>query len=288
MSSPAPGSAPQPSPTDATTPQRRKVPGVVWAVIAVTVGLLALVLAAQFLDGDGASADTAVETTDTGAAGTGQNGTTSDGEATSDESANPGTAADASVGEGPREGELPVVRRDANDPMAIGAVDAPVVLVEWIDYRCPFCAVYSTQILPTLEDEYVADGQVRIEINDVSFFGQESEDAAVAARAAGEQGKYIEYMTVVFDNAPDSGHPDMPQDKLVAFAEEAGVPDIEQFTADLGRDDLRAAVQESTSTAQQLGVSAVPFFAIGTQSISGAQPVDVFRQFIDARLAETA
>lgn len=284
MSSPAPASAPQPS--TGTTPQRRrKIPGAAWAAIAVIIGLFALVIAAQFLDGGDATADSAVETTDSGAAGTEPDGTSSDGDATVDS----GDSAEVQAGvPGPREGELPVVRRDANDPMAIGDVDAPVVLVEWIDYRCPFCAVYSTDILPTIEDEYVASGQVRVEINDVSFFGEESEDAAVAARAAGEQGKYIEYMTVVFDNAPSSGHPDMPVEKLVGFAEDAGVPDIAQFTADLDREDLRAAVQKSTSDAQQLGVSAVPFFAVGTQSISGAQPVDVFRQFIDARLAENA
>ncbi|SDS01550.1 Protein-disulfide isomerase [Paraoerskovia marina] len=280
MSSPAPTPAPESSPDRpaGTTTQRRRIPGVAWAVIAVIVGLLALVLAAQFLEGDDALADTAVETTDSGETAATPEGTTSDAE----------DGAAATAAEGPREGELPIVRRDADDPMAIGSVDAPVVLVEWIDYRCPFCAVYSTEILPTIEDEYVASGQVRIEINDVSFFGDESEDAAVAARAAGEQGKYLEYMTVVFDNAPSSGHPDMPAEKLIAFAEDAGVPDIEQFTADLDREDLHAAVQESTATAQQLGVSAVPFFAIGTESISGAQPVDVFRQFIDARLPEAS
>ena len=71
--------------------------------------------------------------------------------------------------------------------MAIGAIDAPVVLSEWVDFRCPFCAVFSRDVLPQLVQEYVDEGKVRIEVHDVAFFGDESLRAAVAARAAGEK-----------------------------------------------------------------------------------------------------
>lgn len=177
--------------------------------------------------------------------------------------------------------DSPVVRRDADDPMAIGSIDAPVVLTEWTDLRCPFCASFSRDTLPAIVEEYVDEGLVRIEIHDVSFFGEQSEDAAVAARAAGEQGRYIEYLTAVYDAAPDRSHPDMPRETLIAFAETAGVPDSAKFTADLDDPALRAAVQQSTTTAQQLGVTAVPFFVAGDTALSGAQPASVFREFLD-------
>src|SRR5699024_8338091 len=89
--------------------------------------------------------------------------------------------------------EMDFVRRDADDPMAIGDVDAPVVLSEFIDMRCPFCAVVSRDIMPKLIEEYVDTGKVRIEFHDLVFYGDQSEQAAVAARAAGEQDKYFEF-----------------------------------------------------------------------------------------------
>lgn len=175
--------------------------------------------------------------------------------------------------------------RDPNDPLAIGDVDAPVVLVEWADFRCPFCAVVTNQTLPTIFDEYVEQGLVRYEFRDVAFFGDESVDAAVAARAAGEQGRFPEYLEAVFAAAPEKGHPDMPREKLIGFAAEAGVPDLEKFEQDLDRADLRDAVLASTAEAQKLGVTSVPFFVAGDQAIAGAQPIENFRALLDEQLA---
>jgi Protein-disulfide isomerase len=172
------------------------------------------------------------------------------------------------------------IRGDASDPMAIGDPNAPVVLSEWTDYRCPFCSLFANQTLPTLIEEYVDSGQLRIEFNDVAFFGQESFDAAVAGRAAAQQGKYMEYMTALFAAAPDSGHPDMPREKLVGFAKEAGVPDLAAFEAALDSSELQNAVQASQDAATQGGLSSVPYFVVGDKAVAGAQPIDVFRELI--------
>lgn len=198
--------------------------------------------------------------------------------------ATPGASAEPSAGQA---GEMDFVRRDADDPMAIGDVDAPVVLTEWIDLRCPFCAVFSRETLPTLIEEYVDTGRVRIEFHDVAFFGEKSEDAAVAARAAGNQDKFVEFVTAVYEAAPENGHPDLPRDTLIDFAEQVGVPDIQQFTVDLDDPELRADAQASTESAQQLGVTAVPFFVAGETAVSGAQPTATFQEFLDQALAET-
>ncbi|MFE6964231.1 DsbA family protein [Agromyces sp. NPDC057679] len=177
-----------------------------------------------------------------------------------------------------------IALRDPDDPLAIGDVDAPVVLVEWADFRCPYCAVFTNQTMPVILDEYVEAGLVRYEFRDVAFFGDDSTAAAVAARAAGEQGRFPEYLKVVYAAAPEQGHPDMPREKLVAFAKEAGVPDLAAFEADLDRADLREAVTASTAQAQQLGVTGVPFFVAGDQALSGAQPLDAVRSFLDEQL----
>ncbi|MBB1020360.1 MULTISPECIES: DsbA family protein [Dietzia] len=182
-------------------------------------------------------------------------------------------------------GDMDFVRRDADDPKAIGAVDAPVVLTEWIDLRCPFCASFSRDTLPTLIDEYVDTGRVRIEFTDVAYFGEQSEDAQIAAQAAANQDKYVDYITAVFDAAPDSGHPDLTRDVLIDFAEQVDMPDMDAFRADLDDPGVRAQAENETRTAQQLGVTAVPFFVAGQIAMSGAQPLENFRAYLDDALA---
>ncbi|HJB62183.1 MAG TPA: DsbA family protein [Candidatus Microbacterium pullistercoris] len=186
-----------------------------------------------------------------------------------------------SAEEGEHPSDSPLVRRDPDDPMAVGDVDAPVVLIEWTDLRCPFCASFNQDTYPTIVEEYIDAGLVRFEVVDVAFFGDESVDGQIAARAAGKQDRFFEFLDVAYAAAPDRGHPDLPREKLVGFAEEAGVPDIDQFTADLDDPEVRTAAEQSTAYAQQVGVNAVPFFLAGDVALSGAQPVDVFRDYLD-------
>ncbi|RIJ69428.1 disulfide bond formation protein [Nakamurella silvestris] len=176
-------------------------------------------------------------------------------------------------------------QRTDGDPQALGPVDAPVVISEWADFRCPFCAVFTNETLPTLIQEYVDKGLVRYEFNDAILFGEQSLNAAVAARAAGEQGRFHEYMAAVYAAAPERSHPDLPREKLITFAESAGVPDINKFTADLDRKDLRVAVEISNSRAKRLGATSVPYFVIGDEVVAGAQPIDTFRRILDEQLA---
>lgn len=176
-----------------------------------------------------------------------------------------------------------VARRTADDPMAFGDIDAPITIVEWVDYRCPFCAKYTNETMPAIIADYVDTGAVRYEVHDVSFFGEDSTAAAVAARAAAAQGRFGEFLRVLYAAAPASGHPDMPRDTLVGFAQEAGVPDMAAFTAALDDPALAAAVTADTARAQQMGVTSVPFFVIGDEVLSGALPEADFRKVIDAQ-----
>ena len=149
-----------------------------------------------------------------------------------------------------------MARNLADDPMAWGAIDAPLVIIEWTDFRCPFCASFANATLPVLYKDYVESGKVRFEVHDVAFFGDHSVDAAVGARAAGAQGKYREFMTALYAAAPPSGHPEMPKDKLIGFAKTAGVPDLAAFAAALGDATLRTQVSDSTTLARRWGSAA--------------------------------
>lgn len=172
-------------------------------------------------------------------------------------------------------------RRVAGDPLAMGAVDAPVVMVEWSDFRCPFCSAWSRQTLPQLKP-YVDSGSLRIEHRDLVLFGEQSQLAAQAARAAGNQGRFWQFDAAVHGAAPTSGHPDLTRASLVAFAQQAGVPDIARFTKEMTSPEAVRKVNADVTEARSLGLSGTPFFVVNTTPISGAQPLEVFTKAIEA------
>lgn len=180
---------------------------------------------------------------------------------------------------------LSLPTRKPDDPAAIGAVDAPIVITEWFDYRCPFCSAFNEETLPKLK-HYVDEGKVRIEFRDYAVFGEESQYAAVAARAAGLQGKQIAFMDALFATLPNEGHPSVDEAVVTEVARSVGVPDMAKFKQDLQSEELRNAVLAQSYEAQQWGLSSVPVFVVHTQLVAGAQPAESFAQIIDAELAK--
>ena len=178
-------------------------------------------------------------------------------------------------------------RRDPNDPRALGDVDAPVVLHEWTDFRCPYCGSFSRDTLPTIISEYVDTGKVRLEVHDAALVGGENSVLiAAAARAAGDQGRYFEFYDAVYQAATkqSDSHPEFDVDALVDLARTAGVKDIDGFRASVESREHEDAVRAETAEAQSIGVQGVPFFATSGcgQVVSGAHELDAFRTAIDA------
>lgn len=177
-------------------------------------------------------------------------------------------------------------RRDPEDPLARGAVDAPVVLIEYADYRCSYCARFTLETKPGLA-ALVEDGTLRMEWRDFPVFQNESIDLAVAARAAGNQGLFWEYNEAIFAYQFVDGNQDFTATALTALAERVGVPDLERFTADLGSAELRAAVQaEYEASLALLGQASTPQFLVNDQYIGGAQPLEYFQTVIEQELAK--
>ncbi|GAB2542380.1 DsbA family protein [Nocardia heshunensis] len=184
-----------------------------------------------------------------------------------------------------------MARRDAHDPMAMGRADAPVVMVEYSDFQCPYCKVFATKIEPQLIADYVDKGVMRIEWRSMAIFGPESEDASRAAWAAGQQGKFWEYHKALFDHAPAKKNTGaFTRDKLADLATTAGVPDLDKFRADLDSPAASAAVQGDVNEGINIGVNSTPAFLINGRPILGAQPVEQFRATVDAaaKVAEQA
>ncbi|MHB1171365.1 MAG: DsbA family protein [Lacisediminihabitans sp.] len=168
----------------------------------------------------------------------------------------------------------------------MGALNAPVVLVEYADYRCPFCGIFARDTMPKLVDEYVKSGNLRIEWRDFPIYGQESIDAAIAARAAGEQGLFWQYHAAVYAAAPERGHLSLPRQRLREIAQSVGVPDMAKFDSDMNSSALRGLVDADAKEATSLGVTGTPTFVVNSTPLIGAQPIDVFRKVIDNALAE--
>ncbi|HSO92496.1 MAG TPA: DsbA family protein, partial [Arthrobacter sp.] len=150
--------------------------------------------------------------------------------------------------------------------------------------RCPFCALFSQDTLPPLVAKYVDSGDLRVEWRDLPVFGAESSAAAVAGRAAGEQGRFWEFNQAVFAIAPERGHAELPRERLIQLAGDAGVPDLKKFEADLDSAELKAAVSKDAQEAAALGATGTPTFLVNDTPLVGAQPVASFEKAIEAAL----
>ncbi|WP_330184677.1 DsbA family protein [Nocardia sp. NBC_01503] len=176
-----------------------------------------------------------------------------------------------------------LARREANDPLALGKIDAPVVMIEYSDFQCSFCRTFGRTIEPKLISKYVEQGVLRIEWRNFPIFGQESENAARAAWAAAQQGRFWEFHHIVQTGAPEQKNTGaLTPDLLAEFAAQAGVPNMAKFRADQESPASAAAVQRDAREAYALGASSTPTFLINGRPVLGAQPIEQFSAVIDA------
>ncbi len=179
-----------------------------------------------------------------------------------------------------------VGRRNADDAMAMGAVDAPIVISEFSSFGCPYCARHNNETEQRIVEEYVETGLVRLEWNDFPINGPNSEDAARAGRAAAEQGKFFEFKDALFAEFEARGG-QFTQEDFLRYAEEAGVADLDKFAADATSDKYDEAIAGSRQFGSELGIDGTPSFVIGTQTISGALPFEQFEVVINEELVES-
>jgi protein-disulfide isomerase len=160
---------------------------------------------------------------------------------------------------------------------ARGGANAPVTIVEFSDFHCPFCK----RVLPTLKalEERYGD-KVRLVFRDLPLdqLHPGARKAHEAARCAHEQGKFWAYHDVLFENAPRSS-----ADDLRGFARDVGL-DVSKFDACVTSGRHREAVQKDIEEATRLGVNGTPAFFINGQLLSGALPLESFARVIDREL----
>ena len=132
---------------------------------------------------------------------------------------------------------------------------------------------------PKLYKEYVKDGTLRIEWRDFPYRGEESVNAAVAARAAQAQGKFWEYHDLLYREQA-AGYSD---ENLMALARRAGL-DTQRFESDYSSGRYERLVHADFQKGLNLGVNGTPTFFVNGRMLVGLQPVGVFENVIeDAR-----
>ncbi|MBI5065155.1 DsbA family protein [Candidatus Woesearchaeota archaeon] len=165
-----------------------------------------------------------------------------------------------------------------------GADNAPVTVVEYSDYQCPFCERFFSQTGPSLMKDYVDSGKVKFVYKDLPLpFHPNAEKAAVAARCAGDQGNYWKMHDALFEKQNEwSSLPDASE-TFAGYAKELGLDDSKlKDCMKSGKFDK--VIQQSIKEANTLGLSGTPSFVINGLTVVGAQPYSVFQQAIESEL----
>jgi protein-disulfide isomerase len=171
-----------------------------------------------------------------------------------------------------------------------GQADAPLTIVEFSDYQCPFCGRHVSQTLPQLMKNYVETGKLRYVFRDlpIESLHPQAIKAAEAARCAGEQDKYWEMHDKLFANQRA-----LQPDKLREYAMSIGANES-QFDACFNEGKYAKAVARDVAQADALGIRGTPTLVLGRTDgdkvkdaviIRGAHPLSVFVAEIDKLLA---
>lgn len=179
----------------------------------------------------------------------------------------------------------------AADPV-LGNPKAPVTIVEYGDYKCPFCTAWAVQTEPQLTRAFIDTGKVRLVWHDFVNIDAESGSAAEAARCAGAQGRFWQYHDALYHYTWNNFYArNSSAEGQTAFtghyeqlARKAGVTDIAAFSSCRAAGTYRTIVDRSRADGVSRGVQGTPTFFIGSQKVVGAQPYDVFRRLIEAQL----
>lgn len=167
-----------------------------------------------------------------------------------------------------------------DDDSIKGDLSAPVTIVEFSDFECPYCARFYDQTLPSLLSEYVETGKVKIIFRDFPLgFHSNAQKAAEAAECAGEQGKYWDMHDKLFEDGVTGGVSSFKQ-----YAKDLSL-NTATFDSCLDNGDMADEVKQDMVDGAAAGVTGTPGFIIDGELVSGAQPFANFKAIIDAKLA---
>jgi len=164
-----------------------------------------------------------------------------------------------------------------------GDPNAPVTIIEFADFQCPYCGRFFAETKPQIDEQYMQSGKVRFAYFNFVFLGPESNWAAEAAECAADQNKFWQYHDKLYDSQSGENQGAFNKDNLKQFAEELGL-DTSAFNECLDSGKYTQLIQDESSLASSIGVRSTPTFLINGQAVVGAQPYEIFQQTIDSLL----
>ena len=162
----------------------------------------------------------------------------------------------------------------------LGRKDAPLTLVEFSDYQCPFCRAFHTGAFEQIKKEWIDTGKLRLISWDLPLeFHSNAAKAAQAAHCAGEQNKFWEMRNLLIANAAQ-----LEADAILGYARQVPQLDVERFKACIGSNKYSAEIKKAADAANAQGISGTPSFLLGKTNgdqldgtvIVGAQPYAAF------------
>ena len=168
---------------------------------------------------------------------------------------------------------------DVGDAPTKGKDNAPVTIIEFSDFECPFCEKFYSQTLSQIEREYIDTGKVRLAYKHLPLpFHPQAMPAALATECAQEQGKFWEYHDVIFENQGL-----LAQNKYKEWAGQLGL-NQEKFDQCFDSKKYEERVLKDLAEAESAGIGGTPTFLVNGKIVSGAQPFAAFKTEIDAEL----
>jgi protein-disulfide isomerase len=192
----------------------------------------------------------------------------------------------------PTEQPKPPMKISADNDPIMGDPDAPITIIEFSDFQCPFCARFDSQTLPLIFEEYIEQGKVKLVFRDfpIQSIHPNAVPASVAAECANDQGKFKDMHDMLFDNQNEWNRQETAN-ALSLFSQYATEIQLEQETFDscLTSGKHIEEIKKDLKDGQEYGVTGTPGFFIGNDEIGyvqlkGAQPFESFKKVIDAQL----
>jgi len=192
----------------------------------------------------------------------------------------------------PTKQESPPLKISENNDPVIGDIDAPITIIEFSDFQCPFCARFHVQTLPTIMDEYIDKGTVKLVFRDfpIQSIHPNALPASVAAECANEQGKFKEMHDILFEKQNEWNNQETNK-AIMLFNQYASEMQLEQgkFDSCLKNGKYIEEIKKDLDDGRAYGVSGTPGFFIGNEQIGyvelkGAQPFESFKKVIDSQL----
>jgi protein-disulfide isomerase len=174
----------------------------------------------------------------------------------------------------------PVVNVAADGRPSKGPANAPITIIEFSDYECPFCKRAEASVDEVMK---AYPDKVKVVFRDYPLpMHPNARPASEAAACANAQGKFWEYHKKLFDNQSA-----LAKDNLKTYAKEVGL-DQAKFDKCLDSSEFKTKVDQDVEAASKVGVTGTPAFFINGRLLSGAQPFEKFKEVIDEELAADA